>query len=195
LKFLHSIASTLATWGPWGILLLALIDSAGIPAVEAVDVLLVATAAANPRLGYWCAGLATLGSTVGCLFLFYLGKKGGEAYFERKTRTGWGKKLRGWFDRYGLLTVFVPTLVPAPLPMKACVLCAGALGTSPWQFLLVVLAARIPRYLAEAYLGAQLGEHSFRYIQDHAWGLLGVAAGLFVFLYFLIKLADRLRRG
>lgn len=191
MNFLRSIANTLVTWGPWGILLLALIDSAGIPAVEMVDVLLVATAAADPRAGYWSAVLATLGSAAGCLILFYIGRKGGEAYLDRKTQTGRGRKLRCWFDRYGLLTVFIPALVPAPLPMKIFVLCAGALGMPPWRFLLVVLAARIPRYFGEAYLGAQVGEHSFAYIREHTWELLGVAAGLFVFLYLLIKLTER----
>ena len=193
MKFLRSIANTLVSWGPPGIFLLAVLDSAGIPIVEGVDALLVLVAAANAGAGYLSAGLATIGSAAGSMFLYYLGRKGGEAYLEKRTRADSGQRLRRWFQQYGLLTVFIPALVPAPLPLKIFVIAAGALGTNPYHFLLVVLAARVPRYFAEAYLGAQVGEHSWDYLRQHAWQLAGVGVGLFLFLLLLIKLKHRLR--
>ena len=194
MDFLRSLADTLLAWGPPGIFLLALIDSAGIPLPEGTDVLLLLVAAASPATGYLCAALATVGSAIGQMFLFYVGRKGGEAYLERRTQAGRRRRFRLWFNRYGLLTVFIPTLVPAPLPLKIFVLSAGALGIRPLPFLLVTLAGRIPRFFGEAYLGAQLGQHSEVWLRQHAWELAGVAVGLFVFLFLLIKLHDRWRR-
>lgn len=194
MRFLHSLADTLLSWGPPGIFLLALVDSAGIPIPEGTDALVLLVTAASPAAAILCAVLATTGSTIGSMVLFYIGRKGGEVYLERRTRTGGGGRFRLWFQRYGLLTVFIPTLVPAPLPLKIPVLCAGALGIRPLQFLLVTLAGRIPRYFGEAYLGAQVGEHSLEWLRRHTWELAAVGAGLFVFLWLLVKLHDRRRR-
>ena len=83
MKWVRSIGGTLALWGPWGILLLAILDSAGIPLVGGVDALLVLMGAKNPRMAYLAAALAVAGSLAGNLFLFYLARKGGEAYLDR----------------------------------------------------------------------------------------------------------------
>jgi membrane protein DedA with SNARE-associated domain len=194
MRWLRSLADTWSAWGPPGVFLIALVDSAGVPIPEGTDALLLLVAAANPSVAYLSADLATLGSAIGQMFLYYVGRKGGEAYLERHTETGRGRRFRLWFNRYGLLTVFVPTLVPAPLPLKIFVLCSGALRVSPFHFLLVTLAGRIPRYFGEAWLGRQLGEHSLVWLHQHAWEMLGAAAGLFLFLWLLIRFQDR-RRG
>jgi membrane protein DedA with SNARE-associated domain len=195
MNFLRSLAGTLLSWGPPGIFLLALVDSAGIPIPEGTDVLLLLAAATDARTGYLCAALGTVGAVIGQMILFYLGRKGGEAYLDRRLQAGRGKKFRAWFQRYGLLTVFIPTLVPAPLPLKVFVLCAGALGISPPAFLLVTLVGRLPRYFGEAYLAAQVGEHSLEYLRGHAWELAGVALGLFLFLWLLVRLCERRGAG
>jgi membrane protein DedA with SNARE-associated domain len=193
MSFLRSLAGTLLAWGPPGIFLLALVDSAGVPIPEGTDVLLLFVAAASPATAYLCAALATVGAVIGQMILFHLGRKGGEAYLERRTKTGRGRKFRLWFHRYGLLTVFIPTLVPAPMPLKIFVVCAGALGINPFHLFLVTVGARTPRFFAEAYLAVQVGEHSAAWLHAHAWRLAGVAAGLFAFLFLLVRFRDRLR--
>jgi membrane protein DedA with SNARE-associated domain len=190
-KFLRLIGSTLALWGPWGILLLAILDSAGIPLVGGVDALLVLTGARNPRLAYLAAALAVAGSLAGSLFLFYLARKGGEAYLDRKLHTGRARKFRAWFERYGEVTLFIPTLVPVPLPVKVFVLSAGALGMNPWRFALVILAARIPRYFGLAFLGTQLGDKPLYYLKHHGLQLIGISVALFLLLLLLVKLKER----
>jgi membrane protein YqaA with SNARE-associated domain len=42
-----------------------------------VDLLLIAVAAANPASAYLAASLATGGSVLGCMILFWLARKGG----------------------------------------------------------------------------------------------------------------------
>jgi uncharacterized membrane protein YdjX (TVP38/TMEM64 family) len=148
----------------------------------------------NPGRAYFLAMMTVAGSVVGFVILFYIARKGGELYLDNLTRTGWARRFREWFLRYGLVTVFIPTLIPIPLPTKIFVLSAGAFGVRTMRFVLVVLAARIPRYLGLAYLGSQLGEHSTVWIENHFWILAGLAVALFIVLVFLVKLSHRFRK-
>ncbi len=192
-QFFAAVLATLLSWGPLGALVLAVVDSAGLPVPEGVDALLVLMSANDPRAGYLGAVLAIAGSLVGSLFLFYLGRKGGEEFLDRRTQRPWQKRFRRWFHHYGGLTVFIPTLIPAPLPLKIFVLSAGALGMNRVHFVLIVLAARIPRYLGLAYLGAQMGTRPFEYLKHHGLFLLGCSFALFAVLYGIIKMMDRAR--
>jgi membrane protein DedA with SNARE-associated domain len=181
-------------WGPPGLFLLAILDSAGIPLPSTVDLSIVYLAAKDPGRAYISAAIAVAGSAVGCMILYFIARKGGELYLDVRTATGMPARFRNWFLRYGLATVFVPGLVPiVPLPMKVFVLSAGALGVRPLTFLLVVLAARIPRYVGLAYLGTKLGEHSLDYLKQHAWYLLGLAVLLLLMIVVILRISDYYR--
>jgi len=190
---LRALVNTLISWGPMGVCVLAAIDSAGVPIPAGVDALVVLLAVANPGKAYLAALMAVIGSVAGNYILYTIARKGGRAYLDARTQTGRAAKLREWFQRYGLLTVFIPTLLPIPLPMKPFILSAGAMGVSLVNFIGVVAAGRLVRYMGLAYLGAQLGEHSMTYLKDHAWHLLGFAAVLFAVLYLMVRAVERRR--
>lgn len=174
--------------------MLALIDSAGIPLPFGVDFLLIAVAVANPATAYLSASLATVGSVLGCLILFYLARKGGERFLYRHAKQGKAQTLTLWFQRYGLATVFVTALSPAPMPTKLFVICAGASGMRVAPFVLVVLAARIVRYFGLAYLGVLFGEGAGVWMKAHAWYIAAAALGLFVAAAVAGKVGGRLFR-
>jgi membrane protein YqaA with SNARE-associated domain len=185
---------TLIALGPTGLMLAALLDGAGLPIPGGVDVLIVFLATQRPDDAWWLAAVAVLGSVLGNLVLFLLARRGGELYLRKRSAGPRSQRFRRWFEKYGLLTVFISALVPLPImPMKIFVLCAGALGSPPAAFLATFLSARIPRYFALAYLGLQMGTGSIQYLKDHVWHLTAIAVGLFVFLAMLVKLADRRR--
>jgi membrane protein DedA with SNARE-associated domain len=141
-------------WGPQGLLLMGLLDSAGVPIVGGVDALLLAIAANEPQQAYWAACCAVIG---------------GEVLLMRHVTSRTGARMHLWFQRYGLITVFVPAISPFPLPMKIPVFCAGALQVRWGYFATVVLAARAIRYAALAYLGRQYGHEAFAYLKHHGW--------------------------
>lgn len=188
---MKAIVRVLTSWGPLGLFLLAIFDSAGIPLPAAVDALLIATAAVSPAQAYLSAGLAVIGSAIGCMFLFYLARKGGEAYLEKHAVGERAVRFRLWFRTYGLITVFIPCLLPIPMPLKVFVLSSGALGVNPRKFLLTVLAARIPRYFGLAFLGAQLGENSGEWLKQHAWHVAAFAILLAAALVFTVRIIGR----
>lgn len=162
--------------------------------VGGVDALIVLLAVMSPMQAYLAAGAAIAGSLIGSLVLFLIARKGGEAYHRRHTSSPRGEKLRAWFHEYGLLTVFVPAFVPIiPLPLKVFIISAGALEESPITFSIVLLAARIPRYLFLAWLGTRLGSNTIPFLRQHIWELVFFAAALFVLLYFGVRIVYNYR--
>lgn len=184
---MRALTQKLISWGPAGVFLLAVLDSAGLPLPGGVDALLVAVAVLRPESAYWSAALAIAGSIIGALILFYVARRGGQKYLERHATTGRALRMRQWYREYGLLTVFVPALVPIPLPLKVFVICAGALDIGLLPFTLIIAAARIPRYLALAYLGASLGSGAMDYLRGHVWALLALAVLLFLLLIVIVR--------
>jgi membrane protein YqaA with SNARE-associated domain len=159
--------------------------------VGGVDALVVVVAAADHSAAWAVASMATLGSVLGSYLLFYIARKGGEAYLARYTSSGRGARFKSWFERYGLTTIFVPAAVPIPLPMKVFVLSAGAMEVSEVWFGAVLLAARVPRYFILAWLGTRLGPQTLPFLKAHIGALVVIAVVLFVVLYLVIRLADR----
>jgi len=187
------LVATLIAWGPAGVLLIAGLDGAGIPLPGGVDALVVSVAATDHAQAYGAASLAILGSLIGSLVLFFLARKGGEAYLERHTLSPRGRHLRNWFHHYGLLTVFIPAFVPIPLPLKIFILCSGALGNSPFWFMVVLAAARVPRYFGLAWLGVHLGPDTVPWFKAHVMELLAGSVALFVVLFYVVRWAERRR--
>ncbi len=157
------------------------------------DAMVVVVAAVDHSQAYWAAAAAFLGSLIGSLFLFYLARKGGEAYLDRHTLTSRGARLKAWFLEYGLLTIFVPALIVIPMPLKIFIVSAGALGVNPVTFTVVLAAARIPRYLFLAWLGTRLGDQTLPYLRQHIWESILLSGALFVILYFAIRWVHRKR--
>jgi len=191
---LKSIGDALQALGPLGIFVFALLDSLGVPLVGGVDFLLLFVAAKTPQVAYLAATTATLGSLVGNLLLFRGARYGVNRFGGDEVPDGKRQKFRLWFQRYGLLTVFIPAVTPfVPLPLKVFVISAGALHTPVARFLGVVLLARVIRYYGEAYLGIRLGEDARGFLTQNAWNILGIAIAMVLVLVGLVKWYDRRR--
>lgn len=183
---LAHLTQTLVAWGPLGILLLSILDSSGVPVAGVFDVFLIFIAVQRPSAAWWCAGLAVVGSTAGNIVLFELSRRGGQQFLAKSASAGRAMRFRAWFLRYGLLTVFIPALIPIPMPMKLFVITAGVLGTPITEFLGVVILARIVRYFGEVWLGVALGRESAGFLKAHVWQFTGSAVALFLVLYGLM---------
>lgn len=161
------------------------------PVTGVFDALLILIAAERPSAAWICAALAVVGSTVGNTILFWMARKGGSRFMAKAAPEGRAVKFRAWFRRYGMVTVFIPALIPIPLPMKLFVISAGVTGTALTEFIAVVLIARSLRYFGEAWLGIALGSESTKFLTSHAWHFVAGAVLLFAALYGLILWRDR----
>jgi membrane protein YqaA with SNARE-associated domain len=173
---------------------LAVADSAGIPAVGGVDALLITIAANRPALAYVSAFCAIAGSIIGSVILFAIARKGGEIFLARYTLKGTGKRLHAWFERYGLATVFVPAISPLPMPMKVPVFCSGALGIHWAAFIGTVVVARTIRYFALAYLAQRYGTETLAFLKHHWGAVLAFAVSLSAAAVIIIRLLQRRRQ-
>lgn len=168
-----------------------MLDSAGIPIVAGVDLLLVSFAAEHPNEAWFAAICAIAGSLGGSAFLFGIARKGGEVFLSKHISKGTGKRLHAWFEQYGLGTVFIPAVSPLPLPLKVPVFCAGALEVRWASFLSVVLAARAIRYFALAALGLEYGKRTFAFLQSHMIVVVAIALGLGAGSIIILRLVGR----
>jgi membrane protein DedA with SNARE-associated domain len=191
---LSKIVAALITFGPWGVFLLGFIDSLGIPLPATMDALLVLVAVKAPQRAYFTALMAVLGTAGGSISLFLAVRHGRRLFLKGEPPPGKRQRFERWFDRYGMLAVFIPAVTPVlPLPLKVFVVSAGALKTPFSKFLVVILLARAIRYFGEAYLGIQLGEDAQTFLARHAWTILGIAVALGGAAYALIRISDRRR--
>jgi membrane protein YqaA with SNARE-associated domain len=189
---LAKITAALVAYGPWGVFLIGVIDSLGLPLPATMDALLIVIAVRAPERAYFTAFMAVAGSMGGNLALFLAARYGVRRFISHVPEPGKPQRFRKWFHRYGLLTVFIPAATPVlPLPLKVFVISAGVLHTPIARFSIVVLVARMIRYFGEAYLGVHLGADAQGFLQRNAWNLVGVAIGLALVMYILIRWNDR----
>ena len=148
----------LISWGPLGVFILSLVESLGIPNPGGTDALILVVAIAKPAEAMLTAAMATAGSLIGTVFFYELTRRGGEKFLARYTSSGRGARFAMWFQRYGLITVFIPALLPLPfLPFKVFAACAGAMCVPRWRVFFVLMAARIPALLFTRLPGPATG--------------------------------------
>ena len=189
----HKLIDALVAYGPYGLLALSFIDSAGIPIAAGMDALLILISVKAPETALLAASMAVIGSLGGNALLYLAARKGGQRFLAQSQMPGKAHRFRLWFERYGLITIFIPALLPIPMPLKLFVASAGALGTKMRSFLAVVALARILRFGGDAWLGVTVGESSAGFLKAHTWHFLGAAFALFFALYLLVRVSDHWR--
>jgi membrane protein YqaA with SNARE-associated domain len=188
----HWLQAIVATAGGLGLFLIAFLDSSVLSFPIINDLLLIQLSVSNPARMPYYAAMATLGSVGGCLFLYYLARKGGEAMFHKHA----GKRaqhIHAWINRNGFLSILVTALLPPPTPFKIFVIAAGALEMPVQKFVLGLLAARAIRYFGEGYLAIRYGDQAGLFLLTHKLEVAGIVLGVVLCLYLVSLLAFRPR--
>ena len=176
-----------------GLYVIAFFDSSLLSLPEINDVLLVYFGAHFPAKAYYYALMTVLGSASGCSLLYWLARGNGYAFLKRRYPEG---KLQGVFklvERYGVLTVLVPAVLPPPFPFKIFVLSSGILGLTYSRFLVAVMLGRTIRYFGEAYLAVRFGEQAIAFLEANSSNVLTAVIGGIV-IGFVVHVAIRRRR-
>jgi membrane protein DedA with SNARE-associated domain len=192
---LKTIADALIAFGPMGVFLAGFADSMGVPLPAVIDFYLLSVAITTPQMGYFAALMALIGSAGGNYILFHAARYGGNRLMKSEApESSKREKFRLWFSRYGLMTVFIPAVVPfLPLPLKVFVISAGAMKTPASRFIGVIVAARVIRYFGMVLLAIRLGKDAHGFLMHNAWNMAAVLLTMGFALVLAMKWLDRRR--
>jgi membrane protein YqaA with SNARE-associated domain len=167
LKIQNYFLALIAPLGGWALLLTALFDSSFLSLPEVNDILIITLSIKNPeKMLYYCT-MTTLGSILGCLALFAVGRKGGQVLLRKRFAEDKIEKVASWYAKYGIFAVMIPSILPPPTPFKIFVLFAGAFRISVGKFILAIAAGRGFRYFLEGVLAVKYGEAAKDYMHQN----------------------------
>jgi membrane protein YqaA with SNARE-associated domain len=166
--------------GAPGLFLVAFLDSSFLPLPGITDVLLVVMVTRHPAGMLFYVAATVAGSIAGCLVLHYLGRKGGEAFVQKRFTGDKTERAMATLRRHGVMAVLVPCILPPPAPFKIFVLLAGVVGISAPRLATAIAIGRGVRYLALGLLAVQYGDRAATYLREHGTSVSLVGAGVLV---------------
>jgi len=166
--FFSAAYDLITSIGGLGVMILAIGDSSFLSVPEGNDLLIVvlSTGKSWGNMAYW-VGMTTLGSVIGCLLLYSVGRKGGNPLLRRKFSSEKIERAERLFKKYGLLTVLIPSVLPPPLPFKIFVLSAGVFRLRVLEFVTAVVIGRTIRYSMWGILAVLYGNSVKLYMQEN----------------------------
>jgi membrane protein YqaA with SNARE-associated domain len=166
------------TLGAPGLFLISFLDSSVLTFPIINDLLLIELSMQRPSRMPLYAAMAAAGSVLGCVLLYFLARKGGEAFFHKRACRR-GRAVQRWVEKNGFGGMLFASMLPPPTPFKIFVF-AGAVFEVPFlSFTLAIAIARSIRYFGMGYLAVKYGDQAFPFLAAHKWQ---VALGLLVFV-------------
>jgi membrane protein YqaA with SNARE-associated domain len=172
-------AFALALGAP-GLFIVAFLDSSFLSLPEIADILVVYMVTHHKSLVLLYAACAMLGSLGGCLLMYFIGRKGGEALIRKRFAPANIERAMGAFRKYGVMAVLVPSLLPPPAPFKIFVLLAGVANVNLTKFVLAIAVGRGVRYFALGFLAVKYGDRALDYMHKNGATAALVVVGLLV---------------
>jgi membrane protein YqaA with SNARE-associated domain len=157
----------LSLGGP-GLFLIAFLDSSFLSFPEVTDLLIVWLTIQHEHRMVFYATFATMGSVSGCFALYHVARKGGEAFLRRRFHGPNIDRAMRLFQRYGLVSVVVASLLPPPMPFKIFVFASGVARVRATDFLIAVTIGRGIRYFGEGYLALLYGDAATEWLRQNA---------------------------
>jgi membrane protein YqaA with SNARE-associated domain len=166
-RILAAIESWAGTVGGLGLFAVAALDSSFLSFPQVNDLLVMFLSMKTPALMPYYAGMTMLGSLVGCFVLYGFARRGGDVFLRKRFSGARVERGLALYQRFGLLAVVVPSLLPPPTPFKLFVLLAGAAKVPPWKFGAAIAIGRGIRYFGQGYLAVLYGERAVALVQQH----------------------------
>jgi membrane protein YqaA with SNARE-associated domain len=159
-------ALALALGAP-GLFVVSFLDSSFLSLPEVPDLLVVWMAVRHKDRLILYAASAMLGSLCGCLALYYVGLKGGDALVRKRVASATVDRTLASVRRHGIMSVLIPSVLPPPAPFKIFVLLAGVARVRVSQFALAIAIGRGGRYFIEGLLAIRYGDRAIAYIREN----------------------------
>lgn len=180
--------------GAPGLFVIAFLDSSFLSFPEVNDLLIVLMVINHPERMVLYATMATLGSVSGCLALYFVGRRGGNALLQKRFKGGTLDRASALMRKYGAMALIVPALLPPPAPFKIFVLLGGVANIPLRTFITAIGIGRGVRYFGEGILAVMYGKQALEYIHENSRTVGLVLAGLVLaggVAYYLWKRRSR----
>jgi membrane protein YqaA with SNARE-associated domain len=176
--------------GAPGLFLISFLDSSVLTFPVINDLLLIELSIEHPARMPLYAAMAALGSLLGCVLVFLVARKGGEALFHAKAGDH-AHAIRHWIERNGFVGVLLAALLPPPTPFKFFVLAAGVFEVPLASFASAIALARAFRYFGVGYLAVRYGADAMPYLAAHKLQVSVFVIGLVAASYVLSRMLLR----
>ena len=177
--------------GIWGVGAVALLDSSSIPVP--MDLILAGYVWADKGHFWLYCLMASIGSAIGGLLPYGLGRAGGELFLLKRINREKFDQMRDRFERQEFLAVMIPSMLPPPTPWKIFIFGAGVFEMAVVPFMAAVAAGRMIRWMILSLLVLKLGPGAVDLVAHHALRAMLVVFGLAV-IGFLLWWIRRRRR-
>jgi membrane protein YqaA with SNARE-associated domain len=167
------------------------LDSSLLSLPEINDYLVVARCFKQPSAAFYFPLFAAVGSVIGCLILYTIMRRGGQAVLRRRFKRENIERVERAYARFGFLAIAIPALLPPPMPFKIFVATAGTLEYPRWKFLLTVMLARSLRYYVEGVLAVFYGRRVLTFLRDNGLVILSIVAAVALILFLIYALMNR----
>jgi uncharacterized membrane protein YdjX (TVP38/TMEM64 family) len=141
--------------------------------------------------------MAALGSAIGALVPYYIGRAGGELFLLKRINRQRYEKLRDRFERQEFLAIMIPAMMPPPMPVKLFELAAGVFEMKPLWFVSAIFLGKFLRFILWALITVFYGPaivHAFGSTFHQHLGLVLAAVGILVgalAVFIVRKIFDR----
>jgi membrane protein YqaA with SNARE-associated domain len=163
---LKSVYLTLIGFGAAGVLVIGLLDAALIPMPGGPDLVVMALSQHNHSMMPVYVIAAVIGSTLGCLVPYWIGRKAGEASLRAFSEAKRARVTR-LVNRYGLWSMLAGALLPPPFPFKILLITAGVFRVKIWQFLGALAIGRTIRFILEGLIAVRYGDQAATIFRDY----------------------------
>jgi membrane protein YqaA with SNARE-associated domain len=178
--------------GAPGLFLISFLDSSVLTFPILNDLLLIELSIQNPARMPLYAFMATLGSVLGCVVLYFIARKGGEALFHRRAGQQ-AHAIRHWVEQNGFVGMLIAALLPPPTPFKFFVFAAAVFEVPLFSYTSAITIARVFRYFGIGYLAMRYGPDAMPYLIHHKLQLTVLVISLVTVSYVLSQLLLRRR--
>ncbi len=164
--------------GFWGAGAVALLDSSTIPVP--MDAILAVYIWKDQRHFWLYVMLAGIGSAIGGLIPYGVGRAGGELFLLKRINRARYEAMKARFERQEFWAMAIPSMLPPPTPWKVFVFAAGVFEMRVTLFLLAVFAGRCIRWLILSLLVIELGPGAVQIVAHHALTVSAIVVGVAV---------------
>jgi membrane protein YqaA with SNARE-associated domain len=173
--------------GAPGLFLISFLDSSVLTFPIINDLLLIELSIQHPARMPLYAFMAALGSVLGCVLLFFIAERGGEALFHKHAGDR-AHTIRHWVVQNGFWGMLVAALLPPPTPFKVFVVAAGVFEVRLVSFTSAISLARLIRYFGIGFLAIRYGHDALPFLKQHKWSVALVVIAIAVVSYALSRL-------